>query len=106
MKRAFILTSKNGYSTLEVPEETWNAFKEFYDKDPLTGKLKTRFFRKSKFLLVILLPIIGVLLFYWFQQRPSEIRSYCDFQVMSKNSFYFNLVLGILTGQQIHSFFR
>lgn len=32
----------------------------------------------KKLLLIFLTLVIGTLLFYWFQIRPSEIRSYCD----------------------------
>lgn len=33
---------------------------------------------KNKVILFLSLILLGVFLFYWFQIRPPEIRSYCD----------------------------
>lgn len=45
---------------------------------------------KNRNLLIILLIIIGVSLFYWFQWRPREIRKNCEYQVFSKNNYSIN----------------
>ena len=42
---------------------------------------------KTKALLIILCIGIGATLFYWFEYRPSKIRSYCDWKAKSETSW-------------------
>jgi len=77
MKRAFILTSKNGYSTIEVPEETWEAFKEFYDNRSLNSKTHNiqnyHYIKKLLLLIAIVVALIFIGIYiYFYSYLPQE----------------------------------
>ncbi|HBL51664.1 MAG: hypothetical protein A3D24_02260 [Candidatus Blackburnbacteria bacterium RIFCSPHIGHO2_02_FULL_39_13] len=42
---------------------------------------------KKKILITSPLFLLLIFLFYWFQIRPAEIRSYCDWETKSKSSW-------------------
>ncbi|MBF8250177.1 MAG: hypothetical protein HW400_778 [Candidatus Levybacteria bacterium] len=42
---------------------------------------------KYKKLFILIIIIVGTLLFYWYEIRPSNIRKSCEYQVFSKNRY-------------------
>ena len=44
---------------------------------------------QNKLTLLLLILFLLVAQFYWFQHRPSKIRSYCDWKA-KKNNWYIN----------------